>query len=202
VTCEPSKGFRRGTRRTAGLTSFAFSAVASLSVLFVRLGRGQSHLVGLTSLSVTFAAVVLVVFGDVFMKGSVHEQSASALSLVATQASGSIAAIAAVHLVIAASSLSEQLREYPAQFVNDTVLTFATLGLVWVRVPRAVVFRVALLSCSFGAVAIYSATRASWHLDPFEGFGVQRYVAAQAAATGTVICVYNAVRHLHPPSRA
>ncbi|NUP10857.1 MAG: hypothetical protein HOW73_32840 [Polyangiaceae bacterium] len=191
--------FDRSTWRAGYGVSFVLTLLASCTLVGERITQGELSVAWLCSALLTFVAIVCVQSID----RSPTSPAASARSkgrVVAAHALGAASAIAVVHVAVALKSrlAGGALVERPSQIVNDLVLVGAILGLVWSLRAANPLVRLGLPAISLGAVTLYFATARFWHLDPFPGFAVQRFVVQQALVTAGALLVFDVFR----PARA
>lgn len=179
-----------GIARAAYLAGFVVALLASGSLICERLAEGHSPLGWFGTLAVTASAILLVASGKPLL--SLREIHRSHFpGLVGAHLLGIATGILLVHVVATQIPNSEHLIERPAQFVNDLVLASTTLALVWSFVAHTRVMRTLLPLLSVGLLAAYAMTMANWHLDPFPGFEVQRYVLGQAFSIGSGLLLFH-----------
>ncbi len=144
------------------------------------------------SLSVAVVVNAVVTLGAMLVLGLVQRRVATSGRALLPQALGAACGIAVVHvalrmgLLVAPSWLSER----PAQFMNDAVAVFSTLGIVWACARR---LDLRLLVSALLVVTAYRVTAPFWHVDVAPhgfAFPVQDLVLAQFVAAALALPLY------------
>jgi hypothetical protein len=176
--------------------AFVFAAVASTALAMVRLshGAGEAPPLPLPLLMVVLASMAALLAFDL-LEGGLRVWPGR-LEWIASQLLAVVCAMVLVHLVLRCASawLPLHLIEGPRQLVNDMALAGCTLGLVWSTRAVRPASRLVLLSAALVGVACYGATAMLWHMDPFPGTPVQRFVVTLVGADAAALLVFDVLR--------
>jgi hypothetical protein len=186
-------------RREASMafTGLCVALAASGGILSERISGGSLRVGFVANVVITLSAIVAFVVTMRAVSTSRDAASGLSKSQVLAQALGGVLGILLVHAVVRGGSVGAPwLSEKPAQLVNDGVVVFAILAVVWGCArnldPRVLIVALVL-------VTGYAATAGRWHLDRApHGFDatVQQFVVAEFVAVALAVAIFRTlVRH-------
>jgi hypothetical protein len=177
--------------------AFAAALMACGSVAVARLTQASVAAGAVMTVAVASVSVVLLLSLELF---GWHRPPAVEgtrwLMTLACQVLAAALAAGLVHLALRGISVWKaiSLVERPAQFVNDAIVASCVLCLIWgSALPRGGL-RGLLVGWAFASLMIYAATASVWHVDPFPGTAVQRFVVSLVLADSVALLVFDVVR--------